>query len=61
MAISNKYKDLLNNFIDSSDFEFLLRLINKKLYNLPKSKNSLTYFLEKHCLNKDVLAFNRLL
>ena len=52
MAISNKYKDILNHFINSLDIQFLDWLnflnwpkqINQKSYNIFKSKNSLWIF-----------------
>lgn len=56
VAISNKYKDTLDNFIDSSNPEFLnwLKPINKRLYNTNRYEGSLTGFLEKDCLDEDI-------
>lgn len=43
MAIFNKYKDTLDDLIDSVDTEFpnRLKLIDKELHNIFKSKNAL--------------------
>lgn len=44
LVISNRYKDTIEDLIDSSDIELpnLLRLVNKRLYNIILgSKNSL--------------------
>lgn len=56
VAIPNRYKDTLNNLIDNSDAEFSdwLRLNNKGLRNLLKSKSSLMRFLKRDYLDKDV-------
>lgn len=57
VAIPNRYKNTLDDFIDSLDPEFLdwPRLIDKKLHNMPKTKNSLVGFLLENYLNEDVL------
>ena len=65
-AISNKYKDALNNLIDSSDTEFpnyldspnWLGLIDKESWNTSKSRNSSSTFLEEDCLNEDILILS---
>ena len=62
-AIPNKYKDTLDNLIDSSDIEFpyyldflnQLELIDKGSRNMPKSKDNSPTFLEKDCLDKNIL------
>lgn len=59
MAIFNKYKKSLDDFINSSDWEFLLRPINKKTGNVPRSKGNSTGLLKKDCMNKDVSASNK--
>lgn len=59
MPISNKYKNTLNYFINNLDSKSLLRLNNKGFYNVPRSKHGSKSFLEKNCLNKDVLTSNR--
>lgn len=59
MLISNKYKNTLSDFINSLDSKSVLRLNDKGFCNTPRSKHSLTSFLEKNCLNKDVLTSNR--
>lgn len=57
MSISNRYKDTFENSFYSSDPESLvsLRPINKKLHNIPKSKDSSMAILKKDYLNKNVL------
>ena len=56
VAISNKYKDILNNFINSSSSKSLNqpRLMNKKLYNAFRSKNNLIDLFKRNCLNKNI-------
>ena len=62
-AIFNKYKDILNDLIDSSNTKFLdcpdflnwLQLIDKRSRNIPKSRGGSSTFLEKNCLDEDVL------
>ena len=62
MAISNKYKDTLNNLIDSSDTEFpdwpdspdQPGLIDKRSCNAPRSKDNSPTFLEEDRLNENV-------
>lgn len=59
-AIFNRYKNtLIDNFVNKSVSKFLPRPINKKSNNTSKSKNNLTCFLKKKCLNKDILVSNR--
>ena len=62
-AIFNKYKDTLDDLIDSSDTESLDHpdspnrpgLMNTKgSRNAPKSRNGLPTFLEEDCLDKDI-------
>ena len=61
-AIFNKYKDTLDNLIDSSNIESpdypdssnWLRLIDKGLYNTLKSKDGSPTFLEEDCLDEDI-------
>ena len=57
-AISNKYKNTLNDIIDSLDTEFpdLSRLIDKETHNTPNSRNTSLSLLEEDCLNKDILV-----
>ena len=62
VAIFNKYKNTLNNLIDSLDTESLdcpdfsnwLGLIDKRSRNTLKSRGSSSTFLEEDCLNEDV-------
>ena len=62
-AIFNKYKKTLDNLINSSDIESSnypdspnwLRLIDKKSYNILKSRDSSPTFSKEDCLNKNVL------
>lgn len=42
VVIFNRYKDILDDFIDSLDLEILPRPIDKRFYNTPRSKSSLT-------------------
>lgn len=64
VIIQNKYKDILDDFINSSDTKFLdqldflnqLKLIDRKLYNAFKSRNSLLTLLKEDCLDKDILV-----
>lgn len=59
MAISNKYKDTFDNFINSLDKKFLdqLEAINKRLYNTLKFENSLISFSKRDCYlnSEDIL------
>lgn len=57
MAIFNKCKNILDDFInnletESSDWP---RPIHKGLRNMPKSEGSSTKLLERNYLNKDIL------
>lgn len=63
MTIFNKYKDILNDLIDSSDPKFLdwLKLIDKKSRNALRSRSGLRDLLKKNCLDKNVLDLNKLL
>lgn len=56
MAIFNRYKDILVNFINNSDAKSPNRpgQINKGSQNVPRFKNSLTRFLERNRLDKDI-------
>ena len=56
VAIPNKYKDTLDDLIDSSDVKSLdrLRPIDKGSHNAPKSEGSPMGLLEGDRLNKDV-------
>ena len=67
MAISNKYKDTLDDLIDSSDIEFpdhpdssnWLRLIDiKGSRNTPKFRDGSPTFLEKDCLDENILIMS---
>lgn len=60
VVISNRYKNILDNFIDSSNPNSLLRLINKKLCNKSKSRSNLISFLEENYLDKDILTSDKL-
>lgn len=58
IVISNKYKNTLDDFINSSDIEFLNwpKLINKKLHNTSRFKSSLIDLLEGRRLeSKNIL------
>lgn len=61
MTIPNRYKDTLDNFINSSNSKFSdwPRSIDKRSYNILKFKNSLIGFLRENCLNKNVLTSNK--
>ena len=62
-VISNKYKDSLDDLIDSSNTKSLdypdssnwPRFIDKGSRNTPKSKDGSPTFLEEDCLNEDIL------
>ena len=56
MAILNRYKDTLNNFIDSSDPKYSdwPEQIEKKSGNAPRSAGSSTRLLDRICLDKNV-------
>lgn len=64
MAISNKYKNTFNDFIDGSNTKSpnqpgspdWLKLIDKGSCNVPRSKSDLPTFLEKDHLDQDVLV-----
>ncbi len=61
-AIFNKYKDILDNFIHSSDTESPDRpdslnrpgLIDKRSHNTPRSRSDSSTFLEEDCLDENV-------
>lgn len=55
-AILNRYKNTLDEFIDSLDTKPLdwPELINKGLRNTPKSKSSLMGLLEGNYLDEDI-------
>ena len=55
VAISNQYKDTLDDFIDSSDPESLdrARLIDKRSCNAPMSKSGLTNPSGEDCLDEN--------
>ena len=63
MAIPNKYKDTLDDLIDSSDIKSpdhpnspnRQGLIDKGSRNVLKSRNSSPTFLEEDYLNEDIL------
>lgn len=57
MAIFNKYKDSLNNLIDSSDLKSVnqAKPIDEKFCNTYRLKCNLTSLLEKNYLDKNVL------
>ena len=63
VAISNKYKNTFDDLIDSSDIASPDHpdswnwpgLIDKRSRNTPKSKNGSPTFLEKNCLDEDIL------
>lgn len=59
MAISNRYKNILNNFIDSLNPESLPRPINEKLCKTSRLKDGLTRFPKKNCLYENVSASNK--
>ena len=62
MAIPNKYKDTLDDLIDSSDTESSNypdssnrpELINKGSCNMPKSRNGSPMFLKDNHLDKNI-------
>lgn len=55
-AISNRYKDTIDHFIDSSNIEFFdwPRLIDKGLCNRPISEGCLIGFSKGDYLNEDI-------
>ena len=57
MTIPNRYKDIFDDFIDSSDAESLDRPepIDKGLRNTSRSDGSPTRLLKRDCLNKNIL------
>ena len=57
MVIYQKYKDILDNLINSSDTQSYnkLRQNNKGLYNIPRSESSLMVDFKGDLLNKNVL------
>ena len=63
-TIPNKYKDTFDDLINSSDtespdqpeFSDWPRLIDKRTCNTPRSRGASPSFLEKDCLDKDVLV-----
>lgn len=59
VVISNRYKDTLDDFIDSSNLKSPLRPVDKRLRNGPRFKGSSTGLLEEDCLDEDVLALDR--
>lgn len=59
MAIFNKYKDTLDDIIDSLDPKTPLKLIHESFCNTPYSKENSTSLLEKNYLNKNILALDR--
>lgn len=61
IAIFNRYKDILDDFIDSLDLNILPRLIDKRLCNMFKFRNRSTNFLKEDCLNKNISTFDKLL
>ena len=62
-AIPKKYKDTLDDLIDSLDTESpdypdslnWPEQINKESHNMPKSRDGSPTFLEEDCLDKDIL------
>lgn len=56
MAIPNRYKDTLYDFIDSSNLKFSdwLGLIDKRSHNKFRSKDSLADLMEEDYWHKDV-------
>ena len=65
-AIPNKYKDTLDDLIDSLDIGFpdhlnssnRPRLIDKGSRNTPKSRDGLPTFLKKNCLDENILIMS---
>lgn len=63
VVILNKYKNTLDDFIDSLDTEFLSQPeslnqpepIDKGTRNMGRSRGALTSLSEENCLNEDVL------
>lgn len=60
LVIANRYKNTLNDLIDSSDPDSSPKLIDERFCNTPRSGDSLTSFLNKNCFYKNVLALDRL-
>lgn len=62
LIIFNNYKNILNDFINYANSEFLdwSKQINKRLYNMLKSKDSLMSFLKENNLNKNVSTLDKL-
>lgn len=59
VTIHNKYKDILDSFIYSSDLEFLAGLIEERFGNTPRFRSGLTNLLKTDCLEKNVLVWNK--
>lgn len=63
-AILNKYKNILDDFIDSLDTESLDQLeslnwpglIDKERHNTPKARNASPSLLEEEHLDEDILV-----
>lgn len=58
VAILDKYKNTLNNFINNLNTKSTncLKLIDKKISNMPNFKSSLLTSLEKNCKNENTLV-----
>lgn len=59
VVILNKYYDILNDLINSSDPEFFHRAIDEKFRNTPRSEGVSISLLKKNYLDKHVLPLNR--
>lgn len=60
MAISSRYKDTLDDFIDSSNVKSLPEPIDRRLRNALRSRGDSTGFLKEKYLDEDILASNKL-
>lgn len=59
LAISNRYKDILDHFMHNSDPESLPGPINERFCNTFRSRRGSTSHPEEDCLNKNVLVSDR--
>lgn len=60
MAISSRYKETLDDFIDSSNVKSLPEPIDSRLRNALRSRGDSTGFLKEKYLDEDILASNKL-
>lgn len=59
MAILNQYKNILDDFLNRLDLEFLLGPIDKGSCNMSWSRGGLSSILDKNCLDEDVSVLDK--